>query len=1652
MRLTNHRWLRLARLFLFCLAIFGIVQQANGQAFETTTVQGTVYLANGQAGSGTLSVSWPTFTTAAGQLVTADRTTVAIGTDGFVSINLAPNQGAMPAGEFYTATFYMSDGAVNTEYWIVPAAAQATLVQVQAQVMPAAQAVQAVSKAYVDQAISELSQSVLSPSGGNLTGPLFLSGDPTQPLQAADKHYIDTQVATTLPANGCTSSIGGNLNCPGSIAAQTAQSSVSPECYVTAYGGVGNCSENGSTASCTDNTTAFNSAISACLASGGAVVLPPNPTATNGLTVYYVASPIDWKGVSIRGPVGGAGTVGGNPVVAVRGAPGKDVFAIGDPTASGYVKPLPRFSFRDFGIVVDDSIDSSSSGTNSFPNRLPGRTFMDATTSLASANGITAPTYSSGGSATGTGTCLYADSGGFGGNGAEISFTVANGVISSTTAIVSPGFGYTSVPTNWTFVSNSPGATCAGNVTTTGGTTGGSTYELASGGQAYFQPGDVGQQAAVWGAGNSTCPGGTTAGANCLITQIIGYVDGKHIYLSTGSTIISSAHAYVSVMGMAATQTIGNGAVTYDSTSYNGPEGAIGSSKADFTNLNITTTDNTGHTNNVVGFFFQGAAAPYGDVWSNDYIKAQWGFAFVPSNGIAPGIMCAGICDFNVVEKSWVNGSYPFLAYGGNQNLIQGLQISIATQGPNILDADAPAPYPDQWYIDIPQIENPAYTCASMGWMAYRVAGENHSVGRINTPYCTSGSEGFQWDASNSTVAIIMFNSLSPINITGSFNSFTSPLAGNTGASVWSVTGFGNTWETCANMNPTDALEPGRCQYAGLAAAGAGPAQLSRGAIAFNRTHDFIDKGASNYYLNGEDLWMWPAEVGGYAGTTPGVVADMSAESGTALYIPTGTQANYYIYEANNSSLTIGSQIPAGPMRVYIRAKASAATTFFADAGYSATGGIPASSLGCNLTMSLTVSYQVFSCDVNTAANSGDLFGIRLGNNTGTAASISIDWLAVEPWNANETAISLTLGQGATPMTGVAGNGGLAQETTGATKKSGDFASFDANGNVVDSSIASSNVALLSGGGNFQGSVTGGGSNGTAIGSSGLLFPTAGTSAAPSAPQLGTWTSLGEGYFPVSAYGALGTASDDGPAIQAAINAAEAWGASCAHGGDGVVVFNSITYAVKSALTWDPSVSSIVGNGAILNMSASTVSGPMVTVAQTNPVCQSIGVNAGIESVKNTMQGLYFRGPGNTTGTNLFYYQSAETTSTGNQSDTYNSQVEMDNVSALQFNVVETFGNNAYLVRHKNVHWSQCNICISAPAGLTNSGENISYIDGVVDQSNQALNIVSSFEFYFKGTSFDFNNCGVYNFAGHLTFENAHWEWNTSETCSDYFEQDNYAGGSMSFVHGSVQMDGTTGASGDIFDARSNGLINIDDVYFNNMIQSTSQQLVSVNPGVVRIRNSRASSSSHIYTVRSFAFGTESTVGAVAVMPDGSFESNSLSVNQLWIGADTNAITSRTAGTNVSVAISNGSGVCGTAKYGTYSLAITKTGAAGTAAAVWIAGPMPTEQMVAGVSGWYNKLGTETGTLTVSKYWMNVSGNNQYGIPIVSYQTQLSTAAAQDSVTFSSSAAAWTQFAWMQAVDQNIAPAWANYVGIYYDLSQMNAGTVCIDGVNLDPM
>ena len=140
-------------------------------------------------------ISWPEFTTAAGQAVPAGKTEIPIGSNGSVNFSLAPNVGAMPAGTYYTAVYHLSDGTVSTEYWTVPTAQETGIAAIRSSLVPATIAVQSASIAYVNSAIESAVTGYLPLTGGTLTGPLYLSEDPVQSTEAATKHYVDTNVA-----------------------------------------------------------------------------------------------------------------------------------------------------------------------------------------------------------------------------------------------------------------------------------------------------------------------------------------------------------------------------------------------------------------------------------------------------------------------------------------------------------------------------------------------------------------------------------------------------------------------------------------------------------------------------------------------------------------------------------------------------------------------------------------------------------------------------------------------------------------------------------------------------------------------------------------------------------------------------------------------------------------------------------------------------------------------------------------------------------------------------------------------------------------------------------------------------------------------------------------------------------------------------------------------------------------------------------------------------------------------------------------------------------------------------------------------------------------------------------------------------------------
>lgn len=344
---------RVARAAGVCLVLALMVTAVMAQGVNTTTVEGTVYLANGSPASGTLQLSWPAFTTASSQAVAAGKLSVDIGADGFVSVSLAPNLGSSPAGLFYTAIYHLNDGTTNVEYWTVPSVAQTSIAQVRSQLMPAAQAVQAVSKAYVDQAVQSVAQGNLTSTGGQLTGPLYLTGDPTQPLQAADKHYVDTSAALALPLTGGT--VTGSLTAKQIGGAYQVDQFAGVDFGAklqACLGGLNNAY--GGTCDARNFSGNVSMASDLIIATANAVVMLPCATISTAKQIVVTAGTrnVSLRGCSLRGASSASGSQGGT-VLLYSGS--RAAVQVGDPT---YMLDTPGFHLD--SVLINVTASSSS--------------------------------------------------------------------------------------------------------------------------------------------------------------------------------------------------------------------------------------------------------------------------------------------------------------------------------------------------------------------------------------------------------------------------------------------------------------------------------------------------------------------------------------------------------------------------------------------------------------------------------------------------------------------------------------------------------------------------------------------------------------------------------------------------------------------------------------------------------------------------------------------------------------------------------------------------------------------------------------------------------------------------------------------------------------------------------------------------------------------------------------------------------------------------------------------------------------------------------------------------------------------------------------------------------------------------------------------
>jgi hypothetical protein len=214
----------------------------------TTLVQDTVYRADGTPAGGTVSISWGGFTTTGGTVVGAGSTTVTLGTGGALSVSLVPNANSTPMGNYYTAVFHLNDGTTSRQYWVVPytvaGAGPAKLAAIANSVLPTTVAMQTVSKTYVDQAIAAAvtgtpadSSPYVLKAGDTMTGPLVLPADPVSPNQAADKNYVDENVAAISAGLGQKVSLlpSGTQVVSQPVGSQLEVNDLNGELYATQY-------------------------------------------------------------------------------------------------------------------------------------------------------------------------------------------------------------------------------------------------------------------------------------------------------------------------------------------------------------------------------------------------------------------------------------------------------------------------------------------------------------------------------------------------------------------------------------------------------------------------------------------------------------------------------------------------------------------------------------------------------------------------------------------------------------------------------------------------------------------------------------------------------------------------------------------------------------------------------------------------------------------------------------------------------------------------------------------------------------------------------------------------------------------------------------------------------------------------------------------------------------------------------------------------------------------------------------------------------------------------------------------------------------------------------------------------------------------------
>lgn len=521
------------------------------------------------------------------------------------------------------------------------------------------------------------------------------------------------------------------------------------------------------------------------------------------------------------------------------------------------------------------------------------------------------------------------------------------------------------------------------------------------------------------------------------------------------------------------------------------------------------------------------------------------------------------------------------------------------------------------------------------------------------------------------------------------------------------------------------------------------------------------------------------------------------------------------------------------------------------------------------------------------------------------------------------------------------------------------------------------------------------------------------------------WAPPGTYYCALN--GALGVSSDDGAAINTCFNSARTYGTN-----GGTAVLDSIHYAILTALIVDPSKTTVN-----LGYSQTDCSG------LSSGACFTIAQNAGNTSNQGAgFQHELFGGnillpsSGGTTVDGFLYAG----TSVALPTAIYN----IHNILVNQGRHADNYNSNTYLVTHRDFYYvDQQSAAVYLPSGFTNNDEAINYFGGVIAQAGSYAmdtEATSGTNVMFNGTSFDFN-AFLFNIAsGYVNCIACHAEMQGPTLTGPIVNIANATGATLEWVGGQLFMDGSLPGGGwtgtaSLVSVGAAGSATFDHVFMNNIALSSGWFASGI--GKVRLENLPS------FTVpNGFSTITDTGNTYTNILSDPTFAQASIK-DPIFITGDTQTVTDVHTGANITLANStscSGGGPLGTDAQG---LLITKTFGSGSVADAEIIVPIDRMSMPLS-SGYYEKTGAQTGTVSIQTNWVEVDGYVN-GVPhiINALQNALTT------VTLTSSPTAWTAFGG-PGMFEGYAPAWATHLQINLNFNSMNAGTFCIGHVAMN--